>query len=136
MNDDAVLLHRYAAERDESAFAELVQRHLPLVYGAALRQLNGATHRAEEVTQAVGAAAKPYTAGSVIHDDGVDWAAVDAQARMILSDAQFALFRSVEPHGGTWMGLRYHTRLDELIDQARAADAANTTAPTAKLPGG
>lgn len=53
MNDDAALLRRYAEERDEGAFAELVQRHLALVYGAALRQLDGAAHRAEEVTQSV-----------------------------------------------------------------------------------
>lgn len=53
MNDDAALLRRYADTRDEGAFAELVRRHLPLVYGAALRQLGGATHRAEEVAQSV-----------------------------------------------------------------------------------
>src|SRR5476651_1834177 len=53
MNDDAALLRRYSGDRDEGAFAELVQRHLALVYGAALRQLGGATHRAEEVTQSV-----------------------------------------------------------------------------------
>lgn len=53
MHDDAALLRRYIEGRDEGAFAELVQRHLPLVYGAALRQLDGAAHRAEEVTQSV-----------------------------------------------------------------------------------
>lgn len=53
MNDDAALLRRYTEGRDEGAFAELVQRHLSLVYGAALRQLDGAAHRAEEVTQFV-----------------------------------------------------------------------------------
>ncbi|HEY0947846.1 MAG TPA: sigma-70 family RNA polymerase sigma factor [Opitutaceae bacterium] len=53
MIEDAELLRRYAEERDQAAFAELVQRHLAFVYGAALRQLGGASHRAEEVTQAV-----------------------------------------------------------------------------------
>ena len=53
MNEDDALLRRYAETRDQGAFAELVQRHLGLVYGAALRQLGGATHRAEDVTQAV-----------------------------------------------------------------------------------
>ncbi|MCX6951621.1 MAG: sigma-70 family RNA polymerase sigma factor [Verrucomicrobia bacterium] len=52
-DDDIVLLRRYAETRDEAAFAELVRRHLDLVYGAALRQLSGATHRAEEVAQSV-----------------------------------------------------------------------------------
>ena len=53
MTDDAELLRRYAEQRSESAFAELVQRHLDLVYAAALRRLNGDTHRASDVTQHV-----------------------------------------------------------------------------------
>lgn len=53
MTDDAELLRRYAEDRSEAAFAELVTRHLGFVYAAALRQLGGATHRAEEVTQTV-----------------------------------------------------------------------------------
>lgn len=53
MTDDAELLRRYAEERSEPAFAELVSRHLGFVYAAALRQLGGSVHRAEEVTQTV-----------------------------------------------------------------------------------
>src|SRR3954464_9623151 len=53
MTDDAELLRRYAESRDEGAFAELVQRHLGLVYHAALRQCGGDTHRAEDVAQSV-----------------------------------------------------------------------------------
>src|SRR5687768_5857567 len=53
MSDDATLLRRYAEEGSETAFAELVHRHIGLVYGAALRQLGGATHPAEDVTQSV-----------------------------------------------------------------------------------
>jgi hypothetical protein len=53
MTDDAELLRRYAAERSEEAFAELVQRHLNLVYRSALRQLGGDAHRAEDVAQSV-----------------------------------------------------------------------------------
>ncbi|HTI70281.1 MAG TPA: RNA polymerase sigma factor [Candidatus Limnocylindria bacterium] len=37
MNDDTTLLRRYAQEGDESAFTELVQRHVNLVWGAACR---------------------------------------------------------------------------------------------------
>src|SRR6185436_12783486 len=51
--DDAQLLRRYAEDRDDAAFAELVNRLLALVYGAALRQLDGAAHRAQDVTQSV-----------------------------------------------------------------------------------
>jgi RNA polymerase sigma factor (sigma-70 family) len=53
MNDDATLLRRYAEDRSEAAFAELVKRHLDLVYSAALRRTGGDTHRAADVAQQV-----------------------------------------------------------------------------------
>lgn len=53
MTDDAELLHTYATRRDEAAFAELVRRHLGVVYFAAQRRCGGDRHRAEEVTQRV-----------------------------------------------------------------------------------
>jgi RNA polymerase sigma factor (sigma-70 family) len=53
MRNDAELLRCYARDRSDEAFAELVRRHVGFVYAAALRQLNGATHRAEDVTQTV-----------------------------------------------------------------------------------
>jgi len=53
MIDDPTLLRRYVADRSEAAFAELVRRHLSLVYFAALRQLDGDAHTAQDVTQAV-----------------------------------------------------------------------------------
>src|SRR4051812_25050757 len=51
--DDAELLAHYAADRSEIAFAELVHRHVDLVYSAALRQLGGNHHLAQDVTQMV-----------------------------------------------------------------------------------
>jgi RNA polymerase sigma factor (sigma-70 family) len=53
MIDDATLLRRYAVEKSGEAFAELVRRHLPLVYSAAVRRLGGDTHHAEDVAQEV-----------------------------------------------------------------------------------
>jgi RNA polymerase sigma factor (sigma-70 family) len=50
--DDMNLVREFASNGSEAAFATLVQRHVNLVYSAALRQLGNA-HAAEEVAQAV-----------------------------------------------------------------------------------
>ena len=53
MTPDSELLRRYAETKSEAAFAELVQRHVNLVYSAALRQVNGDAHLAQDVAQTV-----------------------------------------------------------------------------------
>ena len=53
MTPDSELLRRYAGTKSEEAFAELVRRHLDLVYSAALRQVNGDAHLAQDVAQTV-----------------------------------------------------------------------------------
>ncbi|MCC6414440.1 MAG: sigma-70 family RNA polymerase sigma factor, partial [Opitutaceae bacterium] len=53
MTTDHELLQRYARDRAEDAFATLVERHLPLVYGTALRRLAGDAHLAQDVAQGV-----------------------------------------------------------------------------------
>src|SRR5258708_13379208 len=53
MIDDSELLRRYATTRAESDFAEIVRRHVDLVYSAALRQVNGDAHLAQDITQLV-----------------------------------------------------------------------------------
>ena len=52
-DDDIELLRRYVTERSEAAFTDLVQRHIDLVYSAALRQVSGDVAAAQDVTQAV-----------------------------------------------------------------------------------
>ena len=53
MSDDRQLLRRFAEERSEAAFGELVTRHLPLVYSTAVRQTGGDEHLAKDVAQLV-----------------------------------------------------------------------------------
>ncbi len=49
---DADLLERFSTRRDDAAFATLVQRHGPMVFGAC-RRILGNAHSAEDVFQAV-----------------------------------------------------------------------------------
>ena len=53
MADDSELLLLYCRDRSEPAFTELVGRYVNLVYFAALRQVGGDTHKAQDVSQAV-----------------------------------------------------------------------------------
>src|SRR5258707_14802638 len=50
--DDHQLLAEFAATEAETAFAELVRRHIGLVYSVALRNISD-PHAAQEITQAV-----------------------------------------------------------------------------------
>ena len=51
MTSDPELLEWFARSRSEDAFAELVRRHVNLVYSAALRQVGGDPHLAQDVAQ-------------------------------------------------------------------------------------
>src|ERR1017187_6043561 len=53
MMDDEQLLHDYVRESSESAFGELVTRHIDFVYSTALRVVNGDSHLAQDVAQTV-----------------------------------------------------------------------------------
>ena len=53
MMDDEQLLGAYVPERSESAFAELVARHIDFAYSAALRAVNADRHLPQDVSQTV-----------------------------------------------------------------------------------
>ena len=50
---DSDLLRQFIVDRQEEAFADIVARHVHLVYAAALRHAGGDHHRAEDITQDV-----------------------------------------------------------------------------------
>ena len=52
MTSDLDLLRQFARENSQDAFAEIVRRHLNLVYSAALRQVRS-PQLAEEIAQSV-----------------------------------------------------------------------------------
>src|SRR5688572_4867446 len=52
MSEDIDLLRQYAADQSESAFNAIVDRHVNLVYSAALRQVSD-PHLSQDVTQTV-----------------------------------------------------------------------------------
>ena len=51
--NDRELLQRYAFSRHDAPFTKLVTRHVDHVYSAALRQVGGDAHLAQDVTLAV-----------------------------------------------------------------------------------
>ncbi len=53
MNDDTGLLRQYVNESSESAFTEMVQAHLNMVFSAAVREMQGDRALAEDISQAV-----------------------------------------------------------------------------------
>src|SRR5262245_40196683 len=70
---DATLLARYVAEGAESAFTEIVLRHLPLVFGTALRRLGGDHSDAEDVAQAAFVALARQAPSLVRHPNLAGW---------------------------------------------------------------
>jgi RNA polymerase sigma factor (sigma-70 family) len=73
MMEDVQLLSQYAAERSETAFSEFTQRHIDLVYSAALRVVNGDVHSAEDVAQQVFTEAARQAKGLARHPALVGW---------------------------------------------------------------
>lgn len=73
MKNDSEPLQQYAATRAEDAFALVVQRHLPLVYAAALRRVGGDAHRAQDVAQLVFTTVARKAAALARHPDFTGW---------------------------------------------------------------
>lgn len=127
VSDDSTLLGRYVRDGDEAAFAEVVRRHVDLVYGAALRKLKGNRARAEDVTQEVFAALARKAAALVKHPTLVGWLYVTvhhAAARLMRSEerreareTEVAMQQANEPASIDWNRIR--PVLDEALQQLK-----------------
>src|SRR5665213_1736151 len=53
MSTDHQLLTEFCRNGSESAFEQLVERHLKLVYSTAMRMVNGDSHLAQDISQTV-----------------------------------------------------------------------------------
>jgi RNA polymerase sigma factor (sigma-70 family) len=73
MATDSELLLRYVDLKDERAFEDLVNRHLGVVYAAALRRTGGRVHAAEEISQKVFSALAGQARNLAHHPTLVGW---------------------------------------------------------------
>lgn len=133
MLTDAEMLQRYARERDERAFADLVQRHLGVVYGAALRRTGGRAHLAEEIAQKVFTDLARKAAGLSHHPSLTGWlyrstryAAIDAVRHELrgqkLSQSLAAMPDTNPPPETHVEWERMRPVLDEAMDQLPEPD--------------
>ncbi|MBE2214306.1 MAG: sigma-70 family RNA polymerase sigma factor [Opitutaceae bacterium] len=132
MCTDAELLQRYVRDREEAAFSELVGRHLPVVYAAALRRAAGRAELAEDAAQQVFCDLARKSATLMHHDSLIGWlyrsvryAVIDAlradvrRQRLVQRAAQ-EVVGMPEDNPPDWEELR--PWLDAAMDDLRAGD--------------
>jgi RNA polymerase sigma factor (sigma-70 family) len=133
MNDDAELLRRYAEEKSEVAFGELVQRHIDLVYSAAQRRLGGDAHGAADVAQRVFVSLARQASALSRHPVLPAWlyattrhVAIDharAERRRKVHEQAASFMLNENPTAADWERLRplLDGTMDELSDRDREA---------------
>jgi RNA polymerase sigma factor (sigma-70 family) len=134
--NDSELLRTYVHQGSEEAFTELVTRHIGLVYSAALRQVNGASHLAEDITQNVFASLAKKASGLTGHTSIAGWlhtsvryASSDLrrseQRRSLREQGSFAMneLLKIESPAPDWEHLRpiIDDTLNELDEEDREA---------------
>jgi RNA polymerase sigma factor (sigma-70 family) len=132
MVSDSELLRRYVGG-SQTAFTELVERHVNLVYSAAVRRVGGDRQTAEEVAQAVFARCAEKAAALQDHPALSGWlhrstryAAIDAvRLRRRREQAESALhmepdFITPSEHEGAWTEIR--PVIDAVLDRLSERD--------------
>ena len=134
MNDrsDQQLLQDYAQNRSDTAFAELVRRHIDLVYSAALRRL-GDAHLAEDVAQGTFTALAQNAHGLAGHPVLTGWLHRTTQniaANLIRTNLRrqtreqeavtMNQLLSSAPDDANWHSIAPH--LDAALDELESAD--------------
>lgn len=128
---DIQLLRAFAETSDEVAFAELVRRRIDFVYGCALRQVGGDTHRASDVTQEVFITLARKAASLTRHPALLGWlctttrfAAIDIvrneQARKAREQEAIAMETTHPQPEPDWS--RLHAVLDEALTELPERD--------------
>jgi len=133
MTESQQLLARYVEAGSETAFRELVNRYVDLVYSAAVRLVEGDTHLAQDVTQMVFAdlAGKARTLAPAVmlggwlhrHTCFVAGKTMRSERRRRARERQAVEMKAIEDHSAANL-LLIAPILDEAIDQLRPEDRA------------
>jgi RNA polymerase sigma factor (sigma-70 family) len=136
MANDNELVQEYVRSASESAFAELVRRHVNMVYSAALRETSGDASMAEELTQLVFVELSRKAARLIRHPALAGWLytcvrwtaanalrAEDSRQRRHLEYQTMSQLLSSESPESTWQQVRpvLDDTLHELGETDRAA---------------
>ncbi|MBC7366499.1 MAG: hypothetical protein H7343_06735 [Undibacterium sp.] len=100
---------------------------------AAVERAPFTPQQADALVQAIAGASENYRKGYQANHNDVDWSAVEAQARTILSPQQFTIFTTMDP-GPSRAGL-LQTRMYALVARAAKAEAEKNNAAASKTPG-
>ena len=80
--------------------------------------------QADALVQAIAGASENYRKGYQANHNDIDWSAIEAQARTILTPEQFAVFTTMDP--GPSRGGLLQTRMYMLIAQVGRREAEKT----------
>ena len=132
MNDDATQLHEFVRHGSETAFGEIVRRHLDAVYSTALRLTAGQSGLAQDIAQTVftdlARKAASLPTGTLLGG----WlyratrlataAALRSESRREVREREAMMQQEIDraEHGASWDGIR--PLLDDALDELKEPD--------------